>query len=119
MEAVDFCRLPRNFLWSETGEEEADNNVKTYTFETAGEYTLTFTAKDTAGNSQVYTKTIKVVSEESKKTDVTTVVGTILIVVSLAILAGVIVYFARTPKTANNAPKAKKAEKKESKKDQE
>ena len=101
------------------GEEEADDNIKTYTFETAGEYTLTFTAKDTAGNSQVYTKTIKVVSEESKKTDVTTVVGTILIVVSLAILAGVIVYFARTPKTANNAPKAKKAEKKESKKDQE
>ena len=97
--------------------EEADANIKSYTFENAGEYTLTFTAKDTAGNSQVYTKTIKVVSEESKKTDVTTVVGTILIVVSLAILAGVIVYFARTPKTAT-APKAKKAEKKESKKDE-
>ncbi len=98
--------------------EEADDTVKNYTFETAGDYTLTFTTKDTAGNSQTYTKTIKVVSEETKKSDVTTVVGTILIVVSLAILAGVIVYFARTPKTANAAPKAKKAEKKESKKDE-
>ena len=99
-------------------EKEANKNIKNYTFETAGEYVLTFSTTDDAGNNQVYTKTIKVVAEQTKKTDVTTVVGTILIVVSLAILAGVIIYFAKTPKTSNMATRAKKVEKKVSKKEE-
>ena len=104
---------------AETEEEKEENkNIKTYTFETAGDYVLTFSTTDDAGNNQVYTKTIKVVAEQTKKTDVTTVVGTILIVVSLAVLAGVIIYFAKTPKTSNMAPRAKKVEKKTSKKDE-
>ena len=111
--------LNANETGAETEEEKEENkNIKNYTFETAGDYVLTFSVTDDAGNSQVYTKTIKVVAEQTKKTDVTTVVGTILIVVSLAVLAGVIIYFAKTPKTSNMAPRAKKVEKKASKKDE-
>ena len=94
------------------------DQIRTYTFEKEGTYTLTITAKDAAGNLGTYTTDIVVVGENNKETYTNETTGVILIVVSLVILAGVIVYFARTPKTANAAPKAKKAEKKESKKDE-
>lgn len=62
----------------------------------SGNYTLTITLTDEAGKTTSKEFTIESKTEESKETKVKEVVGIVLIVVSLAILAGVIVYFVVT-----------------------
>lgn len=75
----------------------------TYTFETAGTYTLTYTLTDEAGNIATRSSTIVVSAEDVKTTNVETIWGTILIVASLSLLAGVVVYFVVTNKKPSNA----------------
>lgn len=75
----------------------------------AGEYTLKIVAKDVAGHTSTYTKTITVASEEYKSKINTDVLGIILIVISVLILAGVVFYFV---KTRDRKPKAQKEVKK-------
>lgn len=59
----------------------------------SGKYTLTLTVKDAAGKTTTKDFSITAEAEDSKETKVKEVVGIILIVLSLAVLAGVIVYF--------------------------
>lgn len=69
-----------------------------YTFENAGTYTLTYTATDKAGNSKEESTKIVVNAESANKTEVTTIVGYILIAISVAFLLGIVVFFVVTNK---------------------
>jgi|LGOV01.1.fsa_nt_gb hypothetical protein len=62
----------------------------------SGDYTLTYTARDEAGNIKVETTVFQVVADELDVTSVTQTWGTILIVISLIVLAGVVFYFIRS-----------------------
>ena len=69
---------------------------KVYTFDEfteVGSYTLTITVEDAAGNTATKDFTITVAEESKDATSVYKVVGTILIVVSVLVLVGVVVYF--------------------------
>lgn len=59
----------------------------------AGEYELKFEVADEANLTSTVTKTFKIQSKESSKMTSTEVIGTVLIVVSVVVLAGVVVYF--------------------------
>ncbi len=99
----------------------ADGGLK-YTFENSGNYTFKIVLKDKAGNSTgtTYSYTITASEEaEAEEKDNNSVVGTVLIVLSVVILAGVVAYFAITTKQVDSKSKAKKSEKKTDKKDKE
>ena len=68
-----------------------------YSFEhkltTAGDYTLTISIKDEAGNKAEKSTSFSVSSKESKAVNVKEVLGGVLIGLSVALLAGVVVYF--------------------------
>ena len=98
-----------------------DNGLQ-YTFDKTGSYTFTITVKDEAGNSTgstyAYTITVSEEAEEPEETQSSdSVVGTVLIVLSVVILAGVVAYFAITTKQVDSKSKNKKS--KEDKKDKE
>lgn len=59
----------------------------------AGEYELKFSVKDDAGIETVETKTFTIKANAGSNMTSTETVGTILIVVSVVVLAGVVVYF--------------------------
>lgn len=94
----------------------SDNGLK-YTFDSTGDYTFTIKLTDKAGNnsgsSYKYTITVKEVekTEESKGNNA---VGTVLIVLSVVILAGVVAYFVITTKKVDKKAIEKK-DKKETK----
>ena len=73
-------------------------NDKSYKwkFEETGDYTLTITVKDEAGMSNPYKFTISVPKDAVESDKVDSVVGTVLVVVSVVILAGVVIYFVVT-----------------------
>ena len=75
--------------------EDSDTKYTKYIFNLtdAGEYELRFTVKDDAGLETTVTKTFTVQDKGTSKMTSTEVVGTILIVVSVVVLAGVVVYF--------------------------
>ena len=95
----------------------ADNGMK-YTFDKTGEYTFTIKLKDTAGNSTnntyKYTITVKDSDTKTNTNKDTSVVGTVLIVLSVVILAGVVAYFVITTKKVDK--KAVEAKDKKDKK---
>lgn len=93
--------------------EGEDEKIRAYTFTTAGTYTLTITAKDAAGNSNTYTYKINVTTNASKTSIKDNVTGIVLIVVSLLILGGVIIYFAKGKKKVSPKKTVKKIEKKD------
>ena len=70
-----------------------DSNRYKWNLGESGKYTLTITLKDKAGKTTTKDFTIESKAEESEESKVKEVVGVILIVLSLAILAGVIIYF--------------------------
>lgn len=74
----------------------SDSNRYKWNMSETGNYTLTITLKDKAGKTTTKEFTIESKAEESKETKVKEVVGVILIAASLAILAGVIIYFVVT-----------------------
>ena len=88
----------------------SDSNRYKWNMSETGNYTLTITLKDKAGKTTTKDFTIESKAEESKETKVKEVVGVILIAASLAILAGVIIYFVVTGrKMRPGSTKAKKS----------
>ena len=75
------------------GNEEAGEYIFTHTLESAGDYTLTITITDEAGNKATKTVSFTVSTESADPVNVTEVLGGILIAVSVAALAGVVIYF--------------------------
>ena len=88
-----------------------------YTFDKAGTYTITFTVTDGVGNSGKISRTFKVSANAATATDTAKILGTVLIVVSIAILAGVVIYFVKGTKMLPKRKKSKKQPRQEEKKD--
>lgn len=89
---------------------ETDGNNVIYKFDTKGTYTITFTVTDSVGKVGTFTKSFKVTADEASSTDATQIIGTVLIIVSIVILAGVVIYFVRGTKLLPK--KSKKAKNK-------
>lgn len=83
-----------------------DSNRYKWEMSETGNYTLYITLTDAAGKTTTREFTIESVAEESSETKVTEIVGIIMIVLSLAVLAGVIIYFVVTGRKLQ--PKATK-----------
>lgn len=98
--------------------EGANEDIRAYTFDKAGTYTLTIIGRDEAGNTNSYTFTFHVTADASTTSFKDNVTGVVLIIVSLLILAGVIVYFAVSKKKISPKKTVKKVEKKEEKKEE-
>ena len=64
-----------------------------HTFTSAGDYTLTITVKDEAGNKSTKSTSFTVSEKSSKAVNVKEVLGGVLIGVSVALLVGVVAYF--------------------------
>ncbi len=78
--------------------DDSDDSLYHYTFTEQGTYTISFTVTDEVGNRETYSRTFVVRAKPSSTIDTTTILGTVLIVVSAVILAGVIVYFVKGTK---------------------
>ncbi|MBO7526421.1 MAG: hypothetical protein J6T74_00825 [Clostridia bacterium] len=79
---------------SEVKNDETGAGKYSFKLETAGSYELTFYVSDDAENkSNEVVKTFEIAEEGEETVDTTKVVGTILIVVSVLVLGGVVVYF--------------------------
>ncbi len=87
--------------------------IRKYVFDKAGVYTLTIVGRDVAGNTNTYTQKINVTANASSTSIKDNVTGVVLIVVSLLILAGVIIYFAKGKKRVSAKKTVKKVTKKE------
>lgn len=73
-----------------------------YKFEQTGNYTLTVTVRDNAGHKTTKTYKINVPAEDADETtNMSNTTGTILIILSIAVLGGVVVYFLFSSKKAN------------------
>ncbi len=101
---------------------EEDGNITTYTISATGEYTLTIKTYDNAteSTSNVGTKTLtfSIKAESTPDDENDNVVGVVLIVLSLVVLAGVILFFAFTGKGGKGG-KNSKSKKTASKKEEE
>lgn len=84
-----------------------DTYSKTYTISATGSYKLVITAKDDNGNPQVKEIEFNIKSETKVEKQKDTVVGVVLIVLSLVILAGVILFFTFTGKGKGGSNKSK------------
>jgi|AntRauTorcE11897_2_1112592.scaffolds.fasta_scaffold00001_10 hypothetical protein len=76
--------------------ERIDEDSYSYNLNQSGDYTITYTARDDAGNERVETVVFQVVAEEMDPTIVTQTLGIILIIGALLVLAGVVIYFVRS-----------------------
>ncbi len=85
-----------------TIEPDEDSNY-VFTLTEAGEYTITITAEDKAGNPQVKTYKLDLSAEDNGVNTTTEVLGTILLVISILVLIGVVWYFVKpAPKKKRN-----------------
>ena len=75
------------------GNAEAGEYIFTHTLKSAGDYTMTITITDVAGNKATRTVSFTVSTESSDPVNVTEVLGGVLIAVSVVALAGVVIYF--------------------------
>ena len=91
------------------GDETKENSYK-WKFEKSGTYELRIIAEDAAGNKTTKSMNIVVAAEETEVETVNSVGGTVLIIISAVILAGVVVYFVVTSRTKapKKGPKSKK-----------
>ena len=77
----------------ENSAETEGKYVYEYLLEKAGTYTLEITVQDEAGNDSTVSHTFEVTADETSSVDVKEVMGGVLIGLSVAILAGVVIYF--------------------------
>ncbi len=87
-----------------TGSSSTTDGTKTtqYFINGTGKYSLTLTMKDSYDNERKATIDFNVVTKSTVEEDNDTVIGAVLIVISLILLAGVIVFFAFTGKKGGN-----------------
>ena len=88
------------------------DDIWTYKFTTAGNYTISYIAEDKAGNENsdvLYSFEVKSTSSTSSISEATW--GAVLIVISVALLAGVVIFFVKTKDSST--PKDSKKEDKE------
>ena len=85
-------------------------------FESAGDYTLTITVKDEAGNTAEKSVSFTVSTDESEPINVQEVLGGVLIGLSVAILAGVVIYFGVSKVKLDKKEKSYKSENSKDKK---
>lgn len=78
--------------------EDADNGKFEYNIETAGEYTVTFSATDDAGNTKTVTRTFTVNEPSNDGLETTEMITVILSVVAVLVLAGSITFMIVTKK---------------------
>ena len=88
-----------------------ESDIWSYEFTSAGTYTLTYKATDKAGNSDDKVYSFEVKASPTDKTVSEKAWGVVLIVISVALLAGVVVYFVKT----KDAPDAKEKRTKDDK----
>ncbi len=102
-----------------TANEGTAEGVKEYTLSSSGKYTITYTARDKAGNEKIVKEFLTAYTDENKSVISTETWSIVLIVVSLAILAGVVIYFVKTrdKKPVKGAPVKLTNDKKDDKKD--
>lgn len=86
-------------------EDSKGDGMVRYKFDTAGTYTITFTVTDDCGNTGTFTRQFTVTKDKATSMDTTKIVGIVLIVVSVLILGGVVIYFVKGTKFL---PKRKK-----------
>jgi len=85
-------------------ENEYDGEGKgwVYTFDQTGDYTLTVTVRDNASHKTTKSYKINVPAEDADETtNMSNTVGTVLIILSIVVLGGVVVYFLFSSKKAN------------------
>ena len=96
-------------------ETNTTTSQTTYKFTKTGTYTITFYVTDVSGNRSE-SKQVKFVvkAKTTSSVDASTIIGTVLIVVSALILAGIVVYLVRGVKLLpkKNKKTSKKADKK-------
>lgn len=85
----------------------SDTYSKTYTISSVGEYKLVISATDDNSNTATKEISFKVKTESDVEKQNDTVVGVVLIVLSLVVLAGVILFFALTGKGKGGSNKTK------------
>ena len=71
-------------------------DTHTYTLSQSGEYTLTYTARDEAGNTKVVSHVFQVSADETEINTITGTIAIILIILAVLALGGVVVYFIRS-----------------------
>lgn len=77
-----------------------------YDLEKKGTYTLSFAVTDEAGNTTTKYKEIEVGSQEASTVDAKEVIGGVLIGLSVALLAGVVIYFVVSKKKLDKKEKS-------------
>ena len=82
-----------------------DGSEYEYTLSQTGKYTITYTARDKAGNEKVIKKVVEVYADDNSSVISNETWSIVLIIGSLAVLAGVVIYFV---KTRDKKPTAKK-----------
>lgn len=123
-----------NMFWSDLKYEiigdngsisQDSENENLYLISGTGTYTIKLSIKDSNGNETVENIVFKVVTESEVEEKNDTVVGIVLIVISLVVLAGVILFFMLTGKKGGNKKSRKvvkqanaKAKKLEAKKEE-
>lgn len=101
-----------------TANEGTASAIKEYTLSSAGKYTITYIARDKAGNEKIVKEYVTAYADENKSVISTETWSIVLIVISLAILAGVVIYFVKTrDKKTNKGTPVKLSDKKDDKKD--
>jgi len=78
-------------------------------FTKSGAYTLKFTVKDDVGNKYEDSYTINVPAEAAEENKVSPVLGTVLVVLSVVVLSGVVIYFVASSKKKTNKGNTKKS----------
>ena len=68
----------------------------TYNLTQSGDYTLTYTARDEAGNQKVESTVFQVVADEAGVITLTQTLGIVFIIIAALALVGVVIYFIRS-----------------------
>lgn len=106
--------LTKDGVSATKGDTDEANTTK-FLIKDHGKYTLNITSTDSLGNAAIEDINIefKVVRPDSQKSDNGTIIGAVLIVVSLLVLAGVILFFTFTGKNKKGSKSKKKDNKQE------